>query len=98
MSKYKITTQEELDKLNKDYLKHYPNDTNLKWSGCNYYVNQGNHEHEPLGTAQSMHDCEGCERLNYCEANFTTPTWFWNGKIDQALKDIIHGYQRRKSM
>lgn len=98
MNIYKIDTQEELDKLNADYLKHYPKEVNLKWSGCNYYINQGNNEHEPLGTAQSMHDCNGCDRLDYCEANFDTPTWFWNGKINRELKDIINSYKRKDVM
>jgi hypothetical protein len=42
MSKYKITTQEELDKLN------YTDNTeakDIKWSGCNYYKNNGNNEY-----------------------------------------------------
>ena len=95
MNTYKITTQEELDILNADYLKHYPKEANLKWSGCNYYINQGNIEHEPLGTAQSMHDCEACERIDYCEANFDTPTWCWNEDVEQKLRDIINGYIRK---
>jgi len=95
MTTYKITTQEELDKLNTDYLKHCPQESNLKWSGCNYYINQGSNKHEPLGTAQSMHDCDNCERLDYCEANFDTPTWFWDNEIEQRLKNIINSYIRK---
>ena len=95
MNIYKITTQEELDLINADYLKHYPKDANLKWSGCNYYINQGKIEHEPLGTAQSMHDCEACERIDYCEANFNTLTWFWNEEVEQRLKYIINEYIRK---
>ena len=95
MSIYKITTQEELDLINADYLKHYPKDANLKWSGCNYYINQGKIKHEPLGTAQSMHDCEACERIDYCEANFNTLTWFWNEEVEQRLKYIINEYIRK---
>ena len=94
MNIYKITTQEELNKLNADYLKHYPQEANYKWSGCNYYINQGKIEHEPLGTAQSIHDCEECERIGYCEANFDTPTWFWNNEIESDLKSIINEYMR----
>ncbi len=56
MNKYKIT-QKELDALNELHFKQFPEDIILKWSGCNYYINQGNNEHEPLGTAQSIHDC-----------------------------------------
>ena len=98
MSIYKITTQEELDLINADYLKHYPKEANLKWSGCNYYINQGNNEHEPLGTAQSMHDCEWCERFDYCEAKLDTPTWFWNNEIESDLKSIINEYIRKETM
>jgi len=94
LTTYKITTQEELDELNADYLKHYPQETNFKWSGCNYYINQGKIEHESLGTAQSMHDCEACERI----ANFDTPTWFWNKEIEQRLRDIINDYMKRDVM
>ena len=41
-----------------------------------------------------MHDCEGCERVDYCEANFDTPTWFWNNEIESDLKSIINEYMR----
>jgi len=95
---YKINTQEELDAINADYFNHHPQEKNYKWSGCNYYINQGNIEHEPLGTAQSMHDCEWCERYDYCEAKFNTPIWFWNEEIEQRLKDIINGYIRKDTM
>lgn len=82
MNKYKITTQEELDKLN--YTEN-PEAKYIKWAGCNYYKNSGNNEHEPLGTAQSMHDCMGCERFNICNIKMDTPTWFWNEDIEKEL-------------
>lgn len=84
MDKHKITTQEELDKIN--YTDNL-DAKNRKWSGCNYYKNQGNNEHEPLGTAQSMHDCNGCKRFDSCKVKQDTPTWFWNEDIEKQLND-----------
>lgn len=45
------------------------------WSGCNYYINNGGNDNEPLGTAMSMHDCDGCAKLATCTAKKTTPVW-----------------------
>lgn len=45
------------------------------WSGCNFNINTGKHEHEPNGTAQSIHDCNGCEKVYECDLKKTTPIW-----------------------
>ncbi len=85
MRKYIISTQEELDNINKK--QNSLDNIISKWSGCNYYINQGNNENEPLGTAQSIHDCEGCERFDYCKVKIDTPTWFWNEKIENEINE-----------
>lgn len=59
----------------------------MKWSGCNYHINQGNNEHEPIGTAQSMHDCDGCEKVNHCPVAQDEPTWKWNEEIEKDLQE-----------
>ena len=98
MKIHKITTQEELDEINEDYFKHHPKETTLKWSGCNYYINKGKIKHESLGTAQSVHGCDCCERVDYCELCFDTPTWFWNEEVEQRLKDITNEYIKKYVM
>ncbi len=50
----------------------------MKFSGCNYWINQGKYPEMPLGTATSMHDCEGCEKLNYCLVSKDTEVWKYN--------------------
>ena len=87
MNKYIITTQEELNKLNEEYFELSSNNRNLKWSGCNYYKNKGNNKYEPLGTAQSMHDCNNCEKFNCCKVKMDTPIWFWNQEIEKEIKN-----------
>lgn len=47
----------------------------IKYSGCNYYINKGNYPKEPLGTATSMHDCEGCEILDYYLVSQDAEIW-----------------------
>lgn len=36
------------------------------YSGCNYYINSGTNPAEPKGTATAMHECVGCECLEFC--------------------------------
>ena len=55
------------------------------WAGCNYYVNSGLSEHEPIGTAQSMHDCEGCDKLPFCTIKKDTETWEFNEEIKKDM-------------
>jgi hypothetical protein len=76
MEKFKISSQEELDKINEDFYYNYPESKGLKFAGCNFYINRGNNWHEPIGTAQSMHDCEDCGKLNSCDLKKDNPTWF----------------------
>lgn len=57
------------------------------WSGCNYNINQGKHEAEPIGTAQSLHDCDGCSKLPHCTVKQPTETWAWNEEIDKILTE-----------
>ncbi|MEK4025399.1 hypothetical protein [Sporosarcina sp. FSL W7-1283] len=57
----------------------------MYWAGCNYYINQGNNDHEPIGTATSMHDCGGCDRLNDCLIKMNTDTWEINDGIVKEM-------------
>lgn len=82
---YKITSQEELDKINKEYLKHFPDENIEWWSGCNYWKNQGNVSEEPVGTATSMHECDGCERLDKCKVKQKTPVWLFNDEVEKQM-------------
>ncbi|OZB98128.1 hypothetical protein [Paenibacillus sp. XY044] len=56
------------------------------WAGCNYWVNQGATEYEPIGTATSMHDCVGCEKTLYCTMKQVSDVWEWNEEIAKNLK------------
>lgn len=54
----------------------------IYWSGCNYWINRGKNEHEPIGTATSMHECDFCERLSYCTIKKIEPVWDHNSGIE----------------
>lgn len=56
-------------------------------AGCNYYVNQGNHPEEPIGTATSMHDCSTCHRISYCLIKKETSTWEYNQEIAEQMDE-----------
>lgn len=56
------------------------------FSGCNYYVNRGQNKFEPVGTATSMHDCDGCKSLDYCKVKQKTEVWKYNDEIAEQLK------------
>ncbi|OPH61842.1 hypothetical protein BC351_00960 [Paenibacillus ferrarius] len=56
------------------------------WSGCNRYVNRGSNEHEPIGTASSMHDCDGCEKLDICKIKQYVPVWKWTEEIEKQME------------
>lgn len=56
------------------------------WAGCNRWVNQGKNEYEPVGTATSMHDCGGCERLVECSIKQLVPVWEWTDGIEEQME------------
>lgn len=89
---FEISTQEELDKINEDHFSYNPEDRSIKWSGCNYYIGSGKIWQEAVGTAQSMHDCEGCDRYDSCKVKQDTPVWFYNvdirTKLDKLWKEM----------
>ena len=73
------------DLLEKHY-QSYPEDRNVTmWAGCNYHINQGRHEMEPEGTAQSMHNCLDCDRMSYCKVIQPTPIWEYNEDVEKML-------------
>lgn len=55
------------------------------WSGCNYYIGQGNSEFTPVGTAQSVHDCMDCELISSCKMKQSTPIWLHDDEIKKKL-------------
>lgn len=77
---------DKINEVNSLHFNEYPEDIKItEWSGCNYYINQGNNEHEPVGTAQSMHDCIDCERISYCLVKQPTPTWEYSEEIKKQI-------------
>jgi len=66
-----------------------------KWAGCNYWVNQGSCLEEPVGTATSMHDCEGCERAPSCPLQKETPTWPHDESHDKLSVEVTSEWRRR---
>jgi uncharacterized protein len=68
--------EDKLKLINEGYFLAFPEHKDIPyWSGCNYHINHGNHEVEPVGTATSMHDCCGCEMIETCEVKKETPVW-----------------------
>ncbi|KON87428.1 hypothetical protein AF332_11720 [Sporosarcina globispora] len=68
------------------YFEFSPKAKEIKdWAGCNYYVNRGNNDCEPIGTATSMHDCLDCERIDYCKIKMSAPIWEIN---DERVKEL----------
>ncbi len=63
------------------------------WSGCNYWVNQGKSEVEPIGTAMSMHDCDACEKVGFCKAKRTAPIWRYNAETEEMLNQAMRDNQ-----
>jgi hypothetical protein len=55
------------------------------WSGCNYYINRGTNEYEPLGTATSMHDCGGCENIDICDIKKSEDVWEYTDEIGKEM-------------
>ena len=47
----------------------------IKYSGCNFWINKGVNEYEPIGTATSMHDCEGCDKYESCNMKKDFDVW-----------------------
>lgn len=78
---YQINTQSSLNRLNQEYYKLHPLHINLTWAGCSIYINQGLTKEEPLGTATSMIECDGCEAFDKCKLKKDTRTWFYNEHI-----------------
>lgn len=58
------------------------------WSGCNYNVNSGKNKFEPLGTAQSMIDCDGCPHIERCTVKREAPIWEHNEEIERELSQL----------
>jgi len=55
----------------------------VKWAGCNYSVNQGECPGMPVGTAWSMHDCDGCEHDGSCPLQKESAVWSYDEEHDR---------------
>lgn len=62
----------------------------MKFAGCNYHINQGNNEHEPVGTAQSMHDCVGCNIDGACILQKDTETWAYTSEHEKLTDEWLN--------
>jgi len=67
------------------------------FAGCNRWINQGKNEHEPIGTATSMHDCNGCEHLAYCKLKKETEVWEWSEAIEKQMSKDFNEMMRGSS-
>lgn len=64
----------------------HPEDKDIEhWSGCNYYINQGKYDTEPLGTATAMHDCGNCEKVPFCLVKQPTRIFEMSNDIQKDL-------------
>ncbi len=85
--------QEQIKHANKllsltPYMDGRPTQTGF-WSGCNYTINRGNTDTEPVGSATSMHDCDFCEHLTYCTVKQANPVFRMTPEIDKELTDKL---------
>lgn len=72
-----MITDAEIQAINEKLNALYPDNKPASgyWSGCNYYINRGNNEVEPVGTATSMHDCDVCDKIATCTDKKRQPVW-----------------------
>lgn len=57
----------------------------MYYAGCNYWVNTGKVPGEPIGTALSMHDCDGCEHASLCPLKKPTELWEYSEDIAKEM-------------
>jgi hypothetical protein len=60
----------------------------MRWSGCNYWANQGKHPEEPAGTSTSMHSCEGCEHGGTCPLQKEDEVWPYDEDHDKRSVEV----------
>lgn len=65
------------------------------WSGCNYHINRGNAETEPVGSASAMTDCDMCECFTLCEVKQLKPVFRMNAAIDQDINEKFAVMQQK---
>ena len=68
-------TAEDVQELNERYYRKHPEERGLKWSGCEFYVNNGIYDLEPIGTAQAMRSCLKCKKFETCDNKKDHPIW-----------------------
>ena len=68
----------------------------MKWAGCNYWVNQGKHPKEPIGTATSMHDCTACEHDGSCPLQKENDVWPHNEDYDKRSMEVTDEWKRQE--
>lgn len=76
-----------VEKALENLYSNFPEQKEVEyWAGCNYYVNKGANEAEPIGTASSMHDCSGCEKVSYCKIKKAKPIWIIDEDVKSQMK------------
>jgi len=65
----------------------------MKWAGCNYWINQGKHPKEPIGTATSMHDCKACEHDGSCPFQKEDEVWPHNEDHDKRVTEVTNEWK-----
>jgi hypothetical protein len=70
----------------------------MNWAGCNYWVNQGKHPSEPVGTATSMHNCEGCEHDGSCPLQKEENIWPHVEAYDKFAVDVTNEFRRQERL
>jgi len=68
----------------------------MKWSGCNYWVNQGKCLEEPIGTATSMHNCDGCAHDGSCPLQKENQMWPYDEDHDKRSTEVTNEWKRQE--
>jgi hypothetical protein len=68
----------------------------MKWAGCNYWINQGKHPEEPIGTAASMHSCEGCDHEGSCLLQKENEVWPHDEAHDRLSMEVTNDWKRQE--
>lgn len=65
----------------------------MKFAGCTYWINTGKHPLKPIGTATSMHDCDGCVHNTHCPIQKDTLTWPLDANYDKQAIEVTDKFK-----
>lgn len=68
----------------------------MKWAGCNYWIGQGKHPQEPIGTATSMHFCNDCEHASECPLQKETQVWPYGEEHEKLSTEVTDAWKKQK--